>query len=223
MSSAACASGGSERDARRRREPEAAARRSGAGRPADPDPVRQAGPAAVHLTPGLRPRLRAGDAPRRGTDRVLPGLHPAPQDLVRQRRPHRVSPARRSTWRSGCRPRSTRAAGARRWTRRCRPGWTCWRRSRPTAAAWPSGSTPPAGGSSCPGSTRPTLRHAVASFTEAAEVPVERLTKQGRRTFDARGRGGTDRGTGATFRGQRRTVCDTRPSRTAGHPVRTTR
>lgn len=32
-----------------------------------------------------------------------------------------------------------------------------------------------------------TLRRAVAAFQAAAEVPVERLTKQGRRTFDARG------------------------------------
>ncbi len=31
------------------------------------------------------------------------------------------------------------------------------------------------------------LRHAVAAFQDAVEVPVERLTKQGRRGFDARG------------------------------------
>jgi radical SAM-linked protein len=37
-----------------------------------------------------------------------------------------------------------------------------------------------------PGVDPAELRHAVTSFTEAAEVPVERLTKQGRRTFDTR-------------------------------------
>jgi radical SAM-linked protein len=37
-----------------------------------------------------------------------------------------------------------------------------------------------------PGVSTGDLRHAVRAFEEAAEVPVERLTKQGRRTFDAR-------------------------------------
>src|SRR2546423_1081783 len=89
MGSAACASGGSERNARSRREPQPAARWAGAGGPADPAPVRQARPAAFHLPPGLRPGLRTGPAPGRGTDRVLPGLQPAPEGLLRQRRAHR--------------------------------------------------------------------------------------------------------------------------------------
>ena len=38
-----------------------------------------------------------------------------------------------------------------------------------------------------PGVDPDTLRHAVAAFTAAGEVLVERLTKQGRRTFDTRG------------------------------------
>jgi radical SAM-linked protein len=38
-----------------------------------------------------------------------------------------------------------------------------------------------------PGVEPEQLRAAVAAFGAAAEVPVERLTKQGRRTFDARG------------------------------------
>jgi radical SAM-linked protein len=38
-----------------------------------------------------------------------------------------------------------------------------------------------------PGVPPDTLRDAVAAFIAAPEVPVERLTKQGRRTFDARG------------------------------------
>jgi radical SAM-linked protein len=38
-----------------------------------------------------------------------------------------------------------------------------------------------------PGVDPAELRDAVSRFTEADEVPVERLTKQGRRTFDARG------------------------------------
>jgi radical SAM-linked protein len=38
-----------------------------------------------------------------------------------------------------------------------------------------------------PGVEPDTLRHAVAAFTAAGEVLVERLTKQGRRTFDTRG------------------------------------
>jgi hypothetical protein len=37
-----------------------------------------------------------------------------------------------------------------------------------------------------PGVAEPELRRAVAAFEAAAEVPVERLTKQGRRRFDAR-------------------------------------
>jgi radical SAM-linked protein len=37
-----------------------------------------------------------------------------------------------------------------------------------------------------PGVDADTLRHAVAAFLASAEVSVERLTKQGRRTFDAR-------------------------------------
>jgi radical SAM-linked protein len=37
-----------------------------------------------------------------------------------------------------------------------------------------------------PGVTGEALRHAVAAFEAAAEVPVERLTKQGRRTLDVR-------------------------------------
>ncbi|MEV4757987.1 TIGR03936 family radical SAM-associated protein [Micromonospora sp. NPDC049559] len=38
-----------------------------------------------------------------------------------------------------------------------------------------------------PGIDPDVLRRAVAAFRAAAEVPVERMTKQGRRTFDARG------------------------------------
>ena len=38
-----------------------------------------------------------------------------------------------------------------------------------------------------PGVAPDDLRHAVAAFVGAAEVPVQRLTKQGWRTFDARG------------------------------------
>ncbi|MEH1011932.1 TIGR03936 family radical SAM-associated protein [Micromonospora sp. CPCC 206060] len=38
-----------------------------------------------------------------------------------------------------------------------------------------------------PGVDPAVLRQAVAAFTAAPEVPVERMTKQGRRTFDARG------------------------------------
>jgi radical SAM-linked protein len=38
-----------------------------------------------------------------------------------------------------------------------------------------------------PGVDPDVLRYAVAAFLSAAEVPVERLTKQGRRTVDARG------------------------------------
>src|SRR5205085_984109 len=45
--------------------------------------------AALHLPPGLRARVRAGDPPGPGTDRVLPGLHPAPEGLLRQRRADR--------------------------------------------------------------------------------------------------------------------------------------
>ena len=76
-----------------------------------------------------------------------------------------------------------------RWTPRSRPASTCSTRSwPPTAAAWPTGSTPRTGGSSCPRSTRRPRAAAVARSCAAEEVLVERMTKQGRRTFDARGR-----------------------------------
>ena len=69
---------------------EAAARAEpGARGAAHPDPLRQAGPVALHLAPGLRPRLRARRTAGRRPDRVLAGLHPAPQDLLRQRRADR--------------------------------------------------------------------------------------------------------------------------------------
>ena len=138
----------------------AAGGRPGPGRAADPDPVRQAGPAALHLAPGLRPRVRAGAAPGRRADRLLAGLHPAPEDLLRQRGADRGGqrgrvpgdrPAGRWSTPDRCGPPSTR---------RSRPASTC---SRPSVAAggggaWPTASTRRTGASSCPASTRPTLR-----------------------------------------------------------------
>ena len=123
-------------------------------------------------------------------DRVLAGLHPAPEDLVRERGADRRRergrvPGDRAAGRG--RP---GAAARRRWTRRSRPGWTCSRRStaRP-GPAWPTASTRRAGGSSCRRvSTRPTLEARWPPSSAADEVLVERMTKQGRRRFDVRAR-----------------------------------
>ena len=76
------------------------------------------------------------------------------------------------------------------------------------------------------GRHRRSLRAAVDAFLAADEVLVERMTKQGRRTFDARAAvmiGRCPRANADAFRGAGRTVCDTRTGRAAGHPVRTTR
>ena len=91
----------------------------------DPDPLRQARAAAVHLAPRLRPRVRAGAAPGRRADRLLAGLHPAPEDLLRQRRADRRGqrgrvPGDRAP--GGGRPgRAACRAGRRALAR----GWTC--------------------------------------------------------------------------------------------------
>ena len=81
--------------------------RAGAGGAADPDPLRQARPAALHLAPRLRPRRRAGDPSRRtcrsrsrrGSPRTRRSRSPAP--------PRPGWPPRPSTWSSACASGST--------------------------------------------------------------------------------------------------------------------
>ena len=125
----------------------------GSGGAAGADPLRQAGPAAVHLAPRLRPRIRAGGAAGRRADGVLGRLQPASRRSPTSARPRPVSPARPSTSSSrwpagsssdGCAPPSTR---------RCRTGWTSSRwSSRGRRVAGRSAAGLAAGGSSCPGS-----------------------------------------------------------------------
>ena len=56
----------------------------------------------------------------------------------------------------------------------------------PGRAASPTASTPRSGGSSCPGSSPRRCATRSPAFLAADEVLVERLTKQGRASFDAR-------------------------------------
>ena len=92
----------------------------------------------------------AGPACRSRTPR---GSRPTP----RSRTPARHRPAwraRPNTSRSACRRRSTRTSCAALSMPRFHRGWTFSTPWRPTAATWPSGSTPPSGWSSCPAWTR---------------------------------------------------------------------
>ena len=109
-----------------------------------------------------------------------------------------------------CDPERVRAPS----TRPCRPGSTSSRSSRPRRARSPSGSRPRSGRSSCPASPRRPLGGPWRPSWRADEVVVERLTKDGIRTFDARAprcspadvRVGTADG---ERRGGRAAVCDT--------------
>ena len=177
--------------------------------PADPAPVRQARPAALHLAPRLRPRVRAGAAPGRRADRLLPGLHPAPEDLVRHRRRPPASASEAEYLEIGLQapvdpepirsaldaalspgPRRARGGGGRPRAEPGRPdrrlGWRI----------------------ELPGVDPAVAAGAVAAFLDAAEVLVERMTKQGRRTFDARAavrrRWSPEISPTVTFRGRRR-------------------
>ena len=129
----------------------AAGAEPGPGGAAHPHPVRQARAAAVHLAPRLRPGLRAGacagPACRSRTRRASPRT-PRSRTPAR-RRP--AWPARPSTWRSGCRPRSTRTGSRAALDAALSPGLDVLEavaagRQRP---AWPTASTPRTGGSSC--------------------------------------------------------------------------
>ena len=107
-------------------------------------------------------QLRRRGADRRGQRGRVPRDRPGP----------RVRPGGRS---------------ASRWTRRCPTAWTSSRSSRPARARSPSGCRPRTGAWSCPASTadgRSTA--AVDALLARAELSVERLTKDGRRTIDVR-------------------------------------
>ena len=150
-----------------------------------PDPVRQARPAAVHLAPRLRPRVRAG-VRRAGVPIAFSqGFTPHPKISYASAAPTGVA-SEAEYLEIGLRERvDPEAAGRAGRGALARPRRA--RRGRgAAAAAWPTGSTPRTGGSSCPGRRRPRWRRAVAAFLAADEVLVERMTKQGRRTFDAR-------------------------------------
>ena len=97
-------------------------------------------------------------------------------------------------------------------------------RGRRRAAACPTGSTRRRGGSSCPGSSRRPRRRRWRRSWPRRRCRSSASTKQGRRRLDARSAGGPVRrvapghGT-APSEVSRRTVCDTGPGRTAGHPA----
>ena len=117
----------------------------GARRAADADPVRQAGPDAVHVAPGLRPGVGARRFVRAGgADRVLPGLHSAPEDFVCERGADRGGQRGGVPGDRVCgRPRRSGSRSPRRWTRRCPRAGRHSRRwcAESVGAAWPTGST----------------------------------------------------------------------------------
>ena len=101
--------------------------------------------------------------------------------------PPPVRPARPSTWRSRSPAAATRSSCAGPSTRRCRTGSTWWTPSRPAPAPSRTGSRPRCGGWSCRTSPPSDLRAALAAFLAREQVEVQRMTKSGLRTFDARG------------------------------------
>ena len=149
------------------------------------DPVRQAGAPAVHQPPRLRPSLRARGATRRGADRVLVRLQPAPEDLLRQRLAHG----------RGDRGRVPRDRAHPRVRPRCRP-----RRPRRVAATGLDILEVVVAGQGSladrleasewsielAGVDVATASAAVDAFLAADVVEVERMGKRGLRTFDAR-------------------------------------
>ena len=131
-----------------------------------------------------------------GADGVLGRVQPAPEDLLHGRRADRRGVARRSTSRSGWPRAVTPSRCGRHWTPRCRRASTSWsasRRSR-AAARSPTGWTPPAGGSTCPGSTPASCPPPSRRFLGRETVLVDEADQerhQGRRRAGGRGpRGG---------------------------------
>ena len=164
-------------------------------------------------------------------DGLLGRLHPAPEDLLRRRRADRGGQrggvprdraGRSAATPSGCGPRSTR---------RCRRAWTCSRSSRSRrperrrsladrleASVW---EIRLAGVPDADGARRPSR-----AFLAADAGRVERMTKNGLRTFDARAAVlAPDRRLrpSAPTGGGRPAVCDTATGRTARHTGRPTR
>ena len=69
---------------------------------------------------------------------------------------------------------------------RCRTAWTSSRRSRPAPAAWPTGSRHRYGGWISPISPPATCNRWSTGCSARAQLAVERLTRDGRRTVDVR-------------------------------------
>ena len=140
------------------------------------------------------------------------GLHPAPEDLLPRRGPDRGGQRGGVPGDRAGRARATPRRCAPRWTPRCpptSPSWSASRRPR-APARWPTGSTPPPGGSSCPGSSPAELAAALAAFLARDEVLVARRTKNGLRDVDARA------AVAARDRGRRGGLCHTAGGRPAG-------
>ena len=152
-----------------------------------PDPLREAGPAALLLHPRLRPRPGAGAAPGRRADGLLRRLPPAPADLLRQRRPHghgqRGGVLRDPGHRAG------RPGGGARGPRRgaARGARRASRSSRPRRARSPTGSRPASGRSWCAAPTRRArgCRRRATSPATSPRRPAP--SRPGPRTFDTRG------------------------------------
>ena len=191
-------------------------------------PLRQARPAALHLAPRLRPRLRAGAAPGRGADGATRPGSPRTRRSATSGRRRPASAARPSTSRSG-------------WPARSIP-----RQLRAALdAALPDGldiveavvgrpriagradARPRAGGSSCPGvdpddvagrgRRRSWPRDEVGGRAADQERPARRSTSA------RRSRRGSATSSGAAADRPGRGTCDTGPGRPAGDPRRTTR
>ena len=202
------------------------------GRAAAAAALRQARPAAVHLAPRLRPRVRARAAPGRGADGVLGRLHARTRRSATSARRPPAWPARRSTSRSAlaARVRPERAP-ARPSSRPARRGWTSRGASPAGPARSPTGWRPRTGGSSCPASTPEACRRPSQAFLgdrqrarRAADQgrPPRRSTRGPRwsrpRSSDAGGASETPRR--ARWAAQ---LCDTRTGCPAGDARRTTR
>ena len=198
----------------------AATTRGAAAAPA----LRQTRAVALHLAPRLRPRLRAGAAPRRDPDGLLGRLLAAPEDQLRRRLADRASPARPSTSRSGWPARSTPRRCGRRSTPPCRTAWTSSRSSSPGPARWPSGWSPRCWRIELPGVPLDVARGRRWSASwQRDEVLVERMTKSGRRDVDTRGPVLSMTRPGGVGGGGRGTSCDNGHGRAAGDPYRPTR
>ena len=160
-----------------------------AGRPEAPGPLRQARPAAVHQPPRHRARLRAGAAASR-TCRwpTRPASRPHPKVSYAGAAPTGTASEAEYLEISRDRAAATRTPSGRRWTTSLPAGLDVLEVVEAAAGHQPGRAArgrvwrielPGVGG-------RTEARAAVDSFLAAPEVSVQRMMKNGLRTFDAR-------------------------------------